>query len=249
MIVHTMHASLEFSDTESQHQHDVSKIFKRAATRGVAWVTGTEASVDSGLLSYMLREIGGDFGYYMWVPTEKYHTACWIAVKRGFAEHGSLRRGWIPVIPGGSANGASWGPRGLVTADFRHRALGEFNVAVSHYLVQRAERPDLNRKISEAASIWARGEGRGSALCFYSGDQNINDKYEDTFFDAPFTSLWDELGKHEDTGHGTYDVIASYDRDRRVKGEYIRALDDKEFFLYGDHFLVEGGFEVGRIRP
>jgi hypothetical protein len=72
----------------------------------------------------------------------------------------------------------------------------------------------------------------------------MDDRKTDTFFVAPMTSAWDELDKYENTGHGPIDVIASYDHDGRVKAKYIRALDDKEFSLHTDHFLIEAGFDV-----
>lgn len=75
-------------------------------------------------------------------------------------------------------------------------------------------------------------------------DDRNNEPQGDTFFGQPLTSAWDELNRHESTGHGNIDVIASYNKDGRVKALDIVALDDKEFFLHTDHFLVEATFQV-----
>jgi hypothetical protein len=62
------------------------------------------------------------------------------------------------------------------------------------------------------------------------------------------TSLADELKAWQNTGHGSIDVIASYDQDGRVKGKYWRVLDDSEFKLNTDHWLCEGGYEVRPVK-
>ena len=64
---------------------------------------------------------------------------------------------------------------------------------------------------------------------------------------GPLTSAWDELGIYQNTGHGNIDVIASYDRDRRVRAEHIQAFPDSDFPLATDHFLVEAWYRVRRL--
>lgn len=259
MIVTCGHASLEFLDTAREKQHDVHQIFERARKKGLAWVTGTEAASGAGPLGQMIHDEAKRHGFRPWVPSvQGINTDCWIAVDRGFFKRGTFHRDYIPVIPSSEAfyreHGMNpsgrprWAARGLTIVSFRNVDLGEFNIAAGHYIVAAAGLEVLNRKIADEAARWALNVARGTGLAFYAGDQNLNDKSKDTFFGEPFTSLWDELGKWDDTGHGTYDVIATYDRDRRVAGKFIRAYKDAAFPLFSDHFFVEAGFEIGRLR-
>lgn len=260
MIVEFAHASLEFLDKGPEKKHDVHQIFERARKNDLAWVTGTEAASGGGILAETIQAEAKAHGYRIWVPSlHGINTDGWIAVDRKFYKPGTFRRDYIPVVPSSASfyseremnpeGRPRWAARGLTIASFEHvDGLGEFNVATGHYIVQVAGFEPLNRKIADAAAQWAADVAKGTALAFYAGDQNMNDKNKDTFFGAPLTSIWDELGKHDDTGHGTYDVIATYDRDRRVRPVYIRALPDKRFPLFSDHFFVEAGCEIGRIR-
>lgn len=272
--VHAMHASLQFGDTDKQHTDDLEKIFERASTRGVKWLTGTEAGPGAGNTSRELLRIGKEFGYRMWVPSARKRPAaeggttdCWIAVAEDFIV-GDWETGFDPVIPGSrslyAAAGATnpdqyprWGTKGLVRVSFQS-PLGRISIGAGHYLTQ-ARHPgavvkgvdhwEWNKKLGEHISEWAVREGKGSALVFYGGDQNMADQRNeqpqgDTFFGGPLTSAGDELNQWPNTGHGPIDVIASYDRDSRVKAAYWRSLTDKEFPLFTDHFLCEAGFDI-----
>jgi GH25 family lysozyme M1 (1,4-beta-N-acetylmuramidase) len=258
--VHVMHASMQFSDTTAQHQHDVEKLFARAHKRNVAWITGTEAGPGAKGIEDRLDKVGDEAGYRFFKP--KAPTDSWIAVNRELITKGSWSQGYTPVIPGSAQlekagevpnTAKRWGPKGVVFVGFEAPELGQIGVAASHYLTDarspRSPYWEWNRKLGIAIGEWAIEAGRGKALAFYGGDQNMADSKNkepqgDTFFGQPITSLWDELERWENTGHGNIDVIASYDRDGRVKGAYSRALDDRELFLHTDHFLVEGGFDI-----
>lgn len=258
--LHLMHASMQFSDTPAQMTSDVGRLFDRAERRKVAWVTGTEAGPGAEPLTELLKDIGADHGYRVFKP--KAPTDCWIAVDSERITKGSWDQGYIPVIPGSAhlekeglvpQSSKRWGPKGLVHVAFTDPALGRINVGAAHYLTD-ARHPsspywEWNRKLGLAIGEWAVEVGAGQALAMYGGDQNMADNRNtepqgDTFFGAPLTSAWDELGKWENTGHGNIDVIASYDRDSRVKVVYCRALDDREFPMHTDHFIVEAGFDV-----
>lgn len=272
-VLHTMHASLQFGDTDRQHTEDFTKIFTRAADRRVAWITGTEAGPGSGNTGDELLRIGDALGYRMWVPSTRrkgkpgWATDCWIGVRKDLIDS-NWSRGYIPVIPGSGElsddpkwaaiiGKKRWGPKGIVHCSFVNDEVGKVSVAAAHYLTD-ARRPsspywDLNRDLGLAIGEWAVEAGRGSALAFYGGDQNMADARNDepqgdTFFGAPLTSAQDELKRWENTGHGPIDVIASYDADGRVSAKYVRALDDKEFPLHTDHFLVEAGFDVRLLK-
>lgn len=267
-VVHLMHASLQFGDPDRQHTEDITVIFDRARERGVHGVTGTEAGPGAGNTAEELVRIGQEHGYRMWVPHAQpgpgNKTDCWLGVRDDFVT-GGWETGYEPVIPGSSKlEGATrrWGPKGLVHASFQTEKLGRISLGVAHYLTG-ARRPEAvhggvdhwawNEKLARAIGDWALREGAGSDLVFYNGDQNMADNRNDepqgdTFFGEPLTSAWDELEVWENTGHGNIDVSASYDRDGRVEAKYIRALDDKEFPLHTDHYLVEAGYTVKELK-
>jgi hypothetical protein len=93
---------------------------------------------------------------------------------------------------------------------------------------------------------WARAKGKGNAIVFLGSDTNTNDRRNDVFNGRPLTSIADELKKWPATlGKTTYiDVIASYDHDGRVKAKSYQVLDDKEFPLNSDHYLLDAVYEV-----
>lgn len=266
MRVRVAHASLQFSDSDEQHTRDINKIFNRAVDRRVAWITGTEAGPGAGNTGRELIRIAREHGYRPWVPQHQgkgisQHSGSWLAVRKDLID-GDWKRGYRNVIPGSNQledemdlGGKRWGPRGLahVSFDTTVAGLGSVSVGTAHYLTggRDPQSPfwDLNKQLAREIGDWAREEGKGRNLCFYQGDQNMldnrnNERQGDTFFDEPLTSSWDELKKWENTGHGTIDVIASYNRDGRVSALRTNALNDREFRLNTDHFLVEATFKV-----
>lgn len=249
------HASMQFSDTDRQHDHDARVCF----TRGYDWITGTEAGgKKSADLRVALHRHARANGYRLFIPRRP--TDCWIGVSRDLIA-GGWSQHYEPVIPGSSASGdpRKYGPKGVVSVGFDTEDLGHIGIAAAHYLT-RGRRPGPasqsgpvdryaeNTRLARAIGEWAREAGKGSNLAFYGGDQNIVDRTDDTFRGEPLTSAWDHLGKYENTGHGVIDVIASYDGDGRVTWRSIRALDDRELFLHADHFLVEAVAEVRVLR-
>lgn len=240
-----MHASTQYSDKIDLRIADLRKIFARAQRRKVAWITGTEA--DTPEYARALRTVAREFGYRVaWVDENDVFIAVDAAIVTG---------GWKvtnhPVI-GADEGVGRHGPRGVLVAEFDTEN-GHTSVLGSHYLVKgrpsaksKDYRANLEHNQRLAAKIGeiARQQGKGDALVFYGGDQNIVDRTDDTFMGQPLTSSWDELQKWENTGHGNIDVIASYDADGRVKAAYCEVLDDTELALNHDHFLVESGFDV-----
>lgn len=270
MRVRVAHISLQFSDTDPQHTADIEKIFDRAVARRQAWLTGTESGPGAGNTGRELIRIAREHGYRPWVPEHQArgvaaHTDCWIAVREDLIE-GDWERGYRHVIPGSGQledemdlGSKRWGPKGLVHVGFQstNKDLGRVSIGAAHYLTD-ARNPsskfwDLNEQLGEEIGDWAREEGKGPALVFYGGDQNMADNKNkepqgDTFFGEPLTSTWDELEKWENTGHGNIDVIASYNRDGRVTALKTNALNDKEFHLHTDHFYVEAEFQVEPLK-
>lgn len=202
-------------------------------------------------------------------------TDCWIAVREDLVDKGSWKSGYLDAIKGsqqlyeslgkdGDLN-PRWGPKGLVHVQFKstRSGLGVVNIGAAHYLT-KARSPkspkihgvdhwEQNKKLTDVIGKWSREEGQGNALVFYGGDQNMADNKNkepqgDTFMGEPLTSMWDEVKFWENTGHGNIDVIASYDKDGRVKALHINAFNDKQFFLHGDHFYIEGVFNVEPLK-
>lgn len=272
VIVKAMHASLQFSDTPKQQEADITDLFERAKKRGIWFLTGTEAGSGAGPTGALLLRVGKAMGYHVWVPSEKDRgagssTDSWVAVGNERIKKGSWKTGFELAIPGSGAlyqkQGLPrdalprWGPRGIVWVSFDNEYVGPVSVAAAHYLTKgRSPRGqpikgvnhfEWNKKLAKEIGDWAREHGKGKGLAFYGGDQNIDDRADDTFLGQPLTSAWDELKKWESTGHGTIDVIASYNADTRVKAQAARALDDKEFFQHGDHYVIEAEFKVERL--
>lgn len=257
--LHLMHASMQFKDSTREKRCDAEKIFQRARRRRVAWITGTEAGPGAGKMRRELRKAAKANGYRLFIPRAA--TDCWIAVDKDFVA-GDWKQGYRKVIKKSTAypekvvGKGRWGHKGIVWVSFDTVDLGRISIGAAHYLTKahhpKSSRWPLNRRLARAIGKWAEEEGQGSNLVFYGGDQNMLDAREkqpqgDTFFGEPLTSAWDELGKYQNTGHGTIDVIASYDADGRVVAKYVRALDDDAFFLNTDHYLVEAGYEVVRL--
>ena len=242
------HASMQYSDSKTQRASDVAKIFTEAKRRNVAWVTGTEAGADD--FSAQVRAGATKAGY-----TYTEYKGNWVAVRRSLIASG-YRREVFTVVDNDLTVGRGH-DTSLLAVHFNAAALGRVRVLASHY--PRFGRPDSKdpqyrrnlrwtRKIAGFIGTKAMAYGKGAALVFYGGDQNIPDNRSDTFFGAPLTSCWDELRKWPNTGHGNIDVIASYDRDLRVKCIAARAFNDTAFRLNTDHFLIEAIYEVAALK-
>lgn len=249
--VRVAHLSMQFSDPSPQQRADAAKLF----ARGYRIITGTEAGGVSDL-AQILREEGARAGYAVHVAPG---SDAWVAVRKNV-----MVRDWTAgvenVIASGKSLGSTaggWNPKGVTWATYTDVAPGTVTVLASHYLtkgkrpgkVGGVDRYELNKQLATRIGDLAREKGKGTAIVIYGGDQNIVDREADTFFDAPLTSMWDELGRWENTGHGNIDVLATYDRDGRVQAESITALDDREVRFNTDHFLVEGVLEITAPKP
>ena len=273
MKIRIAHVSLQWSDSSKQHTHDIKAVFKQANERRYAWITGTEAGPGAGNTASELLRIGTEAGYRMFVPQIERsdavpagRTDSWIAVREDLVKSG-YREDFQLVIPGYEqikdkfhepVPKATWGPKGIVSVTFKSLPqIGEVNVAVSHYLTD-ARNPSSqfwpwNKKLADAISNWAKKVGKGTALAFYAGDQNMNDEKNnepqgDTFMGGDLTSIADELKQWKTTSpHGPIDVIASYDGDGRVTGVRWKVYRDKQLFLNTDHFLCEATYDVREL--
>ncbi len=274
MRIRVAHASLQFGDSDKAHTADITKIFDRAVARRYAWITGTEAGPGSGNQGEELIRIGREHGYRVWVPEHQAkgvaaRTDCWIAVREDLIK-GNWKRGYRHALDGSAQmdreglptpeHGGKdrWAPKGVTFVSFDSLPqIGPVSIGAAHYLTD-ARRPsspfwEFNERIAKEIGEWAREAGKGKALVFYGGDQNMadnrnNEPQGDTFFGEPMTSTWDELRHWENTGHGNIDVIATYNRDGRVKALDTVALDDREFPLNTDHFFVEATLRVEELK-
>lgn len=243
------HASMQFSDTPDEKKRDAERIFDRASRKGWSWMTGTEAGGGSGPLRELLKTNAQDHGFRFWMhPAQD----SWFAVDRKL-----IAGGWDTyyerVIPGEARKHTA---KGVLAVGFETAELGRVNLIACHFLTKgrpSAKDPAYRQHVAENAKLakrigtYAKKVGAGTALVFYGGDQNIVDRTDDTFFGQPLTSCWDELNKYPNTGHGNIDVIASYDRDRRVRALGAWAYDDRDFRLATDHFLIEARYSVRKL--
>lgn len=272
MLLRTAHVSLQFGDSDAQHEHDMTKIFKRAVDRHQAWVTGTEAGPGSGNTGDLLVDIAKDSDYIPWVPSEQSEgngrsTDCWLAVRKDL-----VVGDWTPrfkkVIPGSEQlyNEAGldvkfprWGPKGIVTVEFQSvPALGDVGLGVAHHLTggrrenhsteHGVDHYEWNEVLDNEIAAWMREAGAGRALSFFNMDRNFGDTRNDDQEIGRNTTLADELRRWQNTGHGAIDWMLSHDADTRVTGRSFNVLDDKEFFLNTDHWYCEGTFNVEPLK-
>lgn len=238
MKLKVAHSSGQFSDTERQQSADARTLINQFAKRGWAWCSGTEANKAS-VLGSTLRLLALDNGFAYHQPGG---TVWNIHPKSLFT--GPVEAQWIKVVDATSRFGA----RGVlrVTGDCP-AVKSDLTILVAHYCPEGAPGQryyDANKRIAHKIGDIGRAYGKGASLVFYSGDQNIPDGRYDTFMGQPFKSMGDELHVHPDTGHGSIDVIASYNYDTRVSAESFRALGDTVIPMHTDHKIIEGVFNV-----
>lgn len=248
--LHVAHFSLKVQNPLRQEQADIKRIFERAEERQYAWVTGTELfGMSESWLEARLNGVPEAHGYRFARPGRG---DSWVAVRKDLVA-GGWRTLWDTAVPKTKNNREL----GAAAVEFDTRRLGHFTVMPNHLM--RYGRPgakdpayrvnvEENRAVMRAVEKMANEQARGRSLVFYGGDQNINDRKDDTFMGAPLTSTWDELEKWENTGAGCIDVIASHDADTRVKATYTRVVTDAEEPLFTDHNGVEAGFLVQNLR-
>lgn len=232
LVLDVMHVSMQAGDTRTQKQHDVDKIFTRADTRRIDVISGTESVGDNMYLAELLEQAAEYHGYRFARGGD-----CWQAIRRGMI-HSEFDTDFHNVVQNGHRR------LGILETSFRHLKVGKLTFLTCHLLKGQDDRPENVALMREVGTV-ARKAGEGRAIVLYSGDQNINDRRNDTFLGEPFTSAQDELGKYEGThSRNVLDVWASWDRDKRVSAKYVRVLDDSEFKLATDHNVVEAGFEI-----
>lgn len=245
-----IHSSQQFSDDHAQHVHDAGAIFRYADKQGALFLTGTEAGGDDvrNALQAAAKEYGWRINAHRWGE--------WVALNN--AEGKATDEGWEgPFIPGLSraeAGKGTYAPRGITWVTAEVPDVGTVSMGCVHYLTVRSNAASgaSNRPLAKGIADWGADKGKGKHLALVNGDWNMDDKHRDVFLGKPFTTSWDELGKHpathgRDKAHGrTIDACASYNADGRVKAKAARVLDDHNLPLFADHFAIETVWAVAR---
>lgn len=227
-------APQQFSDTKEQKKKDVKKLFK--VYRHCDIIAGTESGEEP--LRSLVRNFGEKAGFKVYLVRGH-----WIAVNERIISPRGWQQRYVPVLESFQGKGKHT-DRGLALVRFDHLLTGDqITVTAGHYLTQggRAGDPnwDWNGRYAKAIGRTAKAEAKGHGVFIYMGDQNTEDRLFDTFKGEPITSVWDELKKYPKTHRNrTIDVIATYDKDKRMKAIKAWVENDKDRFFHFDHFVT-----------
>lgn len=243
------HTSLQFSDSRRQQEHDISKLFARG--QGFPIKTGTEAGPDDPAHNanrVLLEKYSNIYNHKIVFGGDN-----WVAVDRAIVKPHTLRTGRVFVTDASRIPGPG-NDRVMPTIRFRHidPAIGVVNQAAVHYPTRGARPGDpnnwANEKYAKDIHEWMKKVAKGKALAFVNGDFNMDDRQLDWSFGKNWTSMADELKSWKNTGHGPIDGFASYDKDGRVKAYSFQVLTDKQFRMYGDHFVCRGIWTIRHLK-
>lgn len=250
-LLRMQHSSLQYSDTPKQQTQDIHDLFALGGAFPIK--TGTEAAIDPGSQSVnyeMVKKFAAEFNHAVHFARDN-----WIAIDRSIIKKGSLVKGNLFLV----SNDDMIGPghdRVLCTMEFDHveDGVGHLSVGAIHYATKGRVPGDRNYEINKISANklnrWMIKEGAGTNLAFLNGDFNMLDSVEkqDWAFGGRFTSMADELNKHQNTGHGPIDGFCSFDGDGRVKAHRFNVLDDSEFPQHSDHFVCRGVWEIRHLK-
>lgn len=237
------HTSLQApQDTPKMKAHDVEVLFTHGQNRAIK--TGTEAGQDP--LRSLLENAAEEHNHVIHFAADT-----WIAVDRAIIKPRTIERDHIFVASNDEMVGHGT-DRKIATLSFEHvnPYVGRINQAAVHFATRGREPGEPNYRINLRATrlidAWMKEKGKGSGLAFINGDFNIPDRTMDWAMGGHYTSMADELDDHQNTGHGSIDGFCSYDLDGRVKAKpgSFRVLDDKELFMFSDHYYCLGAWEI-----
>jgi hypothetical protein len=249
------HISGEVYDALPLRRSDYEKVF----SQGVDILTGTEVAQPE--IKKVVREVGDKHGFSVF--TTKNNAEGFIAFRRELFP-GKMHGGHIPVLESAKAAGDPhpYTAKGITFAWKESPVLGRVHAATFHMLTNgrwpgqaQQDHPGdpvnhfkANQKYGEALAKWASEAGTGPDISFVNGDTNLLDNRTNVFHDKRLVTVWDELDKHPNTGHGNIDVIASLKSDGRVKAVSARVFDDRELHLNSDHFFIKAVYNVEPVK-
>lgn len=242
-LIRIMHQSMQFSDSTRQKKRDAKRLFRRARKTNALFVTGTEASGSAGPLRELLKQAAARNGYAFYCPANQ---DSWVAVQKSDVD--SIAFFYLEGFKGKAKQHSA---KGIPGVRVEHKVFGSLVQTAGHYLTHgrpsgprhKQARLEQNRILAGLIGDVAQAY-RGKARVFYNGDQNINDRHDDTFLGEPLTSAADELKKYRATGHGPIDVIAQSDYNKNCKAVMFRVHNDRSFFMNTDHFLLEADYRL-----
>jgi len=241
------HTSLQFSDKVAQHKHDVATIFEEGENFPIK--TGTEAGPGAGGMNNraLLEEAAKDYHHIINFADGG---DSWVAVDREIVVHGSAAKDDVFLVSNDMQQVTRGSNRVLSVISFEHAepGVGRIHVGAVHYPTKGAKpgdpNHDMNLICAQKTAAWMAKVGHGADLAFVNGDFNMQDRTLDVALGHNFTTMADELKHWQDTGHGAIDGLCSYDRDGRVSAKRFNVLDDKELFLFSDHYMCRGVWEI-----
>ena len=242
------HQSMQFSDPPEAHKKDAKTLFDYARDHDVRIVTTTESADPSVWIPLRAQAHAHE---YMMITRQGSVT---IAVRRDSIKPFSVDTGYIEVVA--SDEGESQhqhGSRGIGWLMYDDVDFGTITQGVMHQLTngRKPGQPNykLNRRFGPAARGFAKKHGEGNLLCFLNGDMNLDDKHNDVYRGAPFTTAWDALEHWEPTlPFGTYDVIGGYNEDGRVQWTRVKSFKDGRVLMRADHYLVVADASVRKLK-
>lgn len=248
----------EFNLSDAKHEVFVKRLLAFCVENEVDLVSGTEASKSPrNNTRELLLDLGPKSGYHV---TSTPHGE-WVAAAHKFGKVKSTK--FTPVIPAkhGLASQGGHDVRGILTqtVEPHDERLGTTHHGVAHWLTSGVDpntlRGHQNIVLEDEIGHWGKEAAQGKDIAFFSGDTNRDDQFKDAFDAKPFTSCWDELGKwpvthpsnKAETKGPTLDLVASWDRDKRVSCHKAVVLDDHDLPLPVDHLVVLATYRV-RVR-
>lgn len=253
IALRVQHTSLQFSDSPKQQEHDVTKIFVEGTKYPIK--TGTEAGpVDTG------KGGGGKNNRELILEfAERFNHAVnfggdsWVAVDKAIIHPRTLEKGDLFLVSNDKMVGHG-SDRIMPWLAFDHidPRVGRIYQGAVHYPTKGALKGSPNYAINVECSVkigqWLSMVAAGKNLGFVNGDFNMNDHILDVALGQNFTTMADELHRHQNTGHGPIDGMCSYDKDGRVSARRFNVLDDSEFRLFSDHYACRGTWEIEPLK-
>lgn len=250
------HLSLEVFDSTAQAAADVAKVGKlRPHLLG-----GTEAG--EAEVKEMLRDVLGP-KYYVF--TASGGGDAWGAVRRSLV-HSDIERTYKQIIASGKAmkDPHHYAAKGVLSIGWENNQLGPMGfVPGGHYLTKgrwkgqaQQDKPGdpvdhiaQNLKLAGAMADETLRLARGKGLAWMTADTNLvlRQQAEKAVAGRPLTVCWDEVKHYPNTGHGNIDGVFSCDSDGRTRCIQADALEDRDFFLNTDHFLVRTTYRTRKL--